>query len=588
MAGVRGFRFSWGLVLLVSAHFFLSLSSMADSSGVFDEADYIGAGRYVYETGDWFFSSALFHPPLSYYLNSVPLFFTPLPKGIFSVPSGVRDERGWIWYDEFIGRPLLYGHGSQSDRVLFRARLPNLILSALLILLIGLWAKQRWGEPAGWISAAAAAFSPNLLAMARFALTDIPLTFFYTFHTWAAWSYLRTGRRRYFFVMTLSAAAAASSKLNGIFTLPVGLAVIFVSRRGSYRKAFRDGFSYLLGLAGVIWLLYSCAVGPAITARNSGKLFATLTASLPGAEVLKRILAMPVPAPQYLRLWGNTLAHARRGHPGFLLGEFRTHGWWYYFPIAWLVKSSLPTILAVFFGTVRSVRFPQFERGWWVPLLAGFFILGPALVGGINIGIRHILPIYPLLFVFPVGALLNQGPPIRRSCGLTSPTSRSASQHPGCSDDSARESMGKPAVRPGFYFVLGILLGLLQFPVALAAYPSYTSFFNRAVGGIERGEKILSDSNIDFGEDFIRLARYQKEKGISELALAKFVMYDPSHYGVRYRELTGPTAGWVAVEVMAQQWARREEPNPLAWLDEYTPVDRVGGSIKIYFIPEKQ
>ena len=158
-----------------------------------------------------------------------------------------------------------------------------------------------------------------------------------------------------------------------------------------------------------------------------------------------------------------------QGRPSFLAGSYSNFGWWYYFPIAFLIKTPLALLALFFMGVVSSVR-----RGRLLSLDGEAFLvvpivlfLGVAMTSTLNIGLRHILPIYPFVIVLAVVACTR-----------------------------ARRRQGE--ARTGDLRRCCWRLALLEFA---SVYPNNLAFFNRAVGGPSNGFRYLADSNLDWGQD---------------------------------------------------------------------------------------
>jgi hypothetical protein len=237
------------------------------------------------------------------------------------------------------------------------------------------------------------------------------------------------------------------------------------------------------------------------------------------------------------------LSHAANGHDGYLLGQWSQTGWWYYYPLAILWKTPVALLLLILLALACLVQ----HRNGWVPLLAGALFLGLAMFNNADIGIRHILPLFPLLSVF-VGAQLG-------------------------------------AARRGLQIVGWVLCGWLVV-VAVQARPGYIAYFNEIVGGSANGRYYLLDSNLDWGQDAKRLKTYVTQKGITPLSGDCFSLIgELAYYRVPLEarppaELEALHESWVAVSVH-----RLMKPE-YAWLrNHHQPTDRVGDTIYIYWLP---
>ena len=117
---------------------------------------------------------------------------------------------------------------------------------------------------------------------------------------------------------------------------------------------------------------------------------------------------IPVPAPPLFQGLGVFLGHASRGHPAFLLGETSMKGWWYYFPVALAVKTPLPLLIAGVIGivaTIPAMRRKEFEAS--IPLFVVVAVMTVGMAANVDIGIRHILPLYPFLALLGARGMID-------------------------------------------------------------------------------------------------------------------------------------------------------------------------------------
>ncbi|HXH38707.1 MAG TPA: glycosyltransferase family 39 protein [Thermoanaerobaculia bacterium] len=253
----------------------------------------------------------------------------------------------------------------------------------------------------------------------------------------------------------------------------------------------------------------------------------------------------PIPAPIFFAGLELVQRHSSAGHAGFLLGTYRDHGWWYYFPVVLFFKTPLAFLILAVIGVVLMIRSRNAEAIGVV--LAPAAMLLPTLTTGINIGVRHVLPLYPLLTIcaaYAVMALWRR----RR--------------------------------------VVVIVLLAWYFLATALAHPDYMSYFNEAAGG--HPERIAVDSNLDWGQDLLRLAEVVRREHIDHLYLAYFGSADWRCLVPAAEELPQfkSVHGWVAVSEneLTFGWPTNRR-DAYAWLRAYEPVVRVGKSIRLYRIP---
>ena len=190
----------------------------------------------------------------------------------------------------------------------------------------------------------------------------------------------------------------------------------------------------------------------------------------------------------------------------FLAGDYSDVGWWYYFPVAFLIKTPVALILLLAGGMAAYVKRWRLwgREGTVFVVLPIVVYLGTAMTARINIGLRHILPIYPLVLVAAAAGAKELL--------------------------AAKRSRGR--------IVLGVLtlFWLLEFG---RAYPNNLAFFNQLVGGPANGSKYLVDSNLDWGQDLKPLKGWMDRNGVANINLAYFGSADPAYYHISGTYLPG-------------------------------------------------
>lgn len=265
--------------------------------------------------------------------------------------------------------------------MLLAARLANLLLGVGLILLIGWWAWRIWGSSAALLAIALAAFEPNFVAHASLVTTDIGATLFSLLTLYLLWECFNLRNPRLLIGAGLALGAALVSKFSTVILLAIGGALIlpapfFDPALGFFAGAQNRPAYRLLDAAAALLLVSVCAalVIPAAYFFHGFE---------PWLSGLQRFV---------------TLAH--EGQPTFFLGRYSSQGWWNYYLVAYLIKTPLGSMLLI----AAALLFHQ--NGNRLRARESIFLLLPVLVillattqASVNIGLRHILPVYPFLFV---------------------------------------------------------------------------------------------------------------------------------------------------------------------------------------------
>jgi 4-amino-4-deoxy-L-arabinose transferase-like glycosyltransferase len=460
------------------------VDSARHNSATYDEPTYLRVAARWWRTGDQEEITRMGSPLLFWKLQQVPVS---------------------LWLDRSGSSELL-------DDPIARVRdvLPSVRIASLWIWLAGLlitswWSLRLYGPRAMAFAAWLFVLSPNLLANGTLATMEMPITAS-TIGLFALfWKYLETGRRRWFWASAAACGLAWACKFTAILFPPI-LALTWWLRewRGgaSGRSWARLALHALIGLTGFI-----VVAGLADFAING---FATIPLS-PSREAHPSLLRWFGP------IWGRRLAilyettlpqdwvgfviqtmHQAGGGPSYLFGETRMKGWWYYYFIALAVKVPLSFLVLVIVRTltvrrVESDNARAFRNETLIPIALVSFLAITAAASTRNYGIRYLLPLAPLAIVW-ISAL---------------------------------------AEVPRWNW-LWVAVGVVGSGVATArVHPYELTYFNVLGGGPIGGRKILSDSNLDWGQGLIALARLQRdEPAFRDLTLYHFGDVEAIAYGV--------------------------------------------------------
>jgi hypothetical protein len=258
--------------------------------------------------------------------------------------------------------------------------------------------------------------------------------------------------------------------------------------------------------------------------------------SLPNT-LLRWVGEVNLPAYRFVHGVIELLIHNEAGHRAYLMGRLSDHGWWYYFPVALAVKSTIPMLLLVALGI------GLWRPGTFFPVAGVVLLLGLSMGSSLNLGVRYVLGVYPLFAMLGASALA--------------------------------EGQKRWAPR------LAVALAAWHAAESVAAHPDYLAYFNELARG--REERFLLDSNLDWGQDLARLGRFVQEQGIREIYLNYFGLTSPEKMGVRALPLEPgrPVSGWVAVSVNTLV-GLYNSPADFAWLRQRRPAARAGKSIWVY------
>jgi hypothetical protein len=480
-------------------------------------------------------------------------------------------------------RDMLYtGPGYVRNLVLARPGvLPFLVL---LIVLTWVHTRRAYGEPAAWVAAVAVSCVPAVLGHAGLATTDVPFTatFLLAFLALLRWIEEPTPARASLAGLALGLAAA--TKFSAL-VLPAIAVVGALARRGlgprpaTARRMLLQAPLLAIGAFLVVWSAYRFKVAAPASLWEPAWVQDTVNACFPserGRHAANWLLAHRMPAPTALLAALGLCAQEAPGRStAYLLGQLTQNGFPSFFLIALAVKVPLPVSALAVAGFVAAVRGRGSAESRFralAPPIAIAVYLAMVIPSRTNIGVRHVLPLFPL-----IAALAGNG----------AVTLWQAAR---------RRLVARGAVAAAAVWTLAI---------PFAAGPDYLPWFNALAG--RHPDKVLIDSDLDWGQDLLRLERELAARHVDHVSIAYFGASEicrhalPPMTWLRPRE---PTHGWVAISETFRHgidgtFYRNGDPcdrsqfvgtfmpdtKQYAWLDAYQPVARVGASILLYQIP---
>ncbi len=558
-------------ILLIFAVLLLAqtILSVREKSSTFDEIYHLPAGYLALKYGDYSLNPA--HPPLVEMLGALPLLFVEVKMPPRGEPlTSIQDLSRFLY------------QRNDADRLLFLGRAAVLPLTLLLGLIVFLWTKRLFGRGAAVFALLLFSFEPNILAHAPLVTTDMGAACF-IFLT--LYSFYRLAHRVSIFHVALAglslglALVAKFSTLQLLpILLPLGIGVVLAHHTMEMRLPGRIGPSVegrpkkflvlLLALLGMGLVAYVTIWMP-FRFRFEGVALPGQAFQAPWDQVwpdnpaIRRVVwwmkdAKVLPEAY---LFGLSVVPPSLKRPYyFLMGQRSTQGWWYYFIVTFGLKTPLPFLLLLLAVpvAVRPLwrKDPVAVLSLLIPVLIYF---GIASVSRLNIGHRHILPIYPFLFVL-AGALV---PWARQQRAFVK---------------------GGVAVLAGWFVVS-----------SLAIFPHYLAYFNELVGGPRNGYKYLVDSNLDWGQDLKGLKRYMEAHGITRIWLSYFGSASPDYYKIAYNllpsflivdpSLERERTSYVAISATNLQAAYLEPLGfgaPFEGFKQQQPIATIGYSIFLY------
>jgi hypothetical protein len=551
-------------VLLLLALFAQLLFSARQKSPTVDEPSHLGRGYGYLKTGDMRMSRDAGHPLLFNLLCALPLLLLrdmPLPEQLPDWHSGFRNA---------FAVELAFSGAVPVHRLFFLSRLPVILTTLCLVALSARWAGELYGPWGRILTMALCAFDPNLIAHGRLVTTDLGITALFFLSVYAFWRFLRRPSLPALLLAGFAVGLAQSTKFSAMLIFPMlgllGLIEVFSPRSAlcqvaRYRSLKRRWLSGLAALAGAMVVIVALAA-------------LTVWAVYGFSYGLPAGWRISVPAPIYVEGIAKTFGHAAAtGHPAFLMGKHSTHGWWYYFPVAFALKTPLPALVGLLGALLSGLR-RRVSRAELALLFIPTIYFGLSMRSVLNIGYRHLLPMLPFLWVYVgrTGSLLAGALAARGWRWIS--------------------IAGGALVT---WYVIGT--------VAIA--PHYLAYFNTLAGGPDGGWRYLVDSNLDWGQDLPALRAYVEREQPSRVYLSWFGTTYPYLYGLdlEYRLLPShfsypypgaaprsafnpahPAPGLYAIGATNLQGVGLAAGDVFASFRDREPLTRLGHSLFLYEI----
>jgi hypothetical protein len=601
-------NYLWLVCLILLFMLSVSVINAKNDSPIYDEIAHIPAGYSYLTQHDMRLNPE--HPPLLKDLAAFPLLFMHLNFDT-AQPFWNDNPNDAQWN---AGKYFLYEAGNNPEKIAFWSRLPIILLSLVLGIFIFVWTRQLAGITAGFIALVFYAFDPNILGHNHYVTTDLGIAAFFAFALYYFIKFLKNPTWKNVFFGGIFLGLLQLTKFSSVLIFPVlGLMLVVyplvrkihapsdqtkekLKLLGEYlgKGILAFGLSLLL-----VWAVYNLNT------------FAMPTAKLPQimryyfhpdqaknqalnqalVETLTRFNEKPIFAPLADYFFGIARVFQRvaGGNKTYFIGEVSSEGFWSYFPIVFLIKEPLPIIFPLFFALIFSFwqigkklkNTPEslLKKSWrslldyirtspaeFSMLLFIFLYLVSSITGRLNIGLRHLFPIFPFLYILLAKKIT--------------------------------EFIKKQHHREIKRFSSAVVIAFLAWLIleTALAFPNYVSYFNELAGGPKNGYHYVTDSNADWGQDLIRLRSFlAKHPEIDKIrvdyyGIADLNYYLGDHYIPWWSGRRPIESGWYAISTLFLQEGIYDRSKPdnqsYRWLKEKIPDYQVGTSILIYYLDE--
>jgi 4-amino-4-deoxy-L-arabinose transferase-like glycosyltransferase len=558
-----------GVVLLLALMALLADGAARRESVTFDEMAHIGAGVSYLQKLDMRMNEE--HPPLAKVLAAVPLVI----RGVHADYSHVSwTFSGSGMFKQFLGE-WIFGHWlitrwNDPIATVFWARQAMLFLTLVLGIVLFLYGSRLGDKWGGLLCLCVFATMPVMLAFGPLVLTDIAITLFAVLTLWAFASMWRSPSRGTVLRFGLAFGGALLSKFSAGLLFFCFVAFILSLRwrpapeqprdkaelRAWRRLRWRSLTKGVLVAALVVYAVYF------VLSWNEPTDSLGILGHNAAALLLRRALMPP-----WIYLRGLAIFAFTAKPPSYILGRWYPHGVWFYFPVLFLLKSSLAflllLVLALAVGLVakfRPVRLAVIPEGmelhWravWIFLLV---FTGACILSRFQFSIRHFSVSLALLIL------------------LLAPLPRALNQ---------LRSAGWPGARAGVW--LTVALALASVVTAVRAYPYYLPFLNSLSGG-RPGYLLVADSNLDWNQGLLAAESFVRQRGLTHVLIDAYGFSDPTVYVPEgqfwnCQEAVPKDGGqWAIVSVNLIQ-----ESHNCIWLMQLPHEALAGGSMYAFQLP---
>ncbi|MCD9185584.1 MAG: glycosyltransferase family 39 protein [Pyrinomonadaceae bacterium] len=537
------------------------------TSATIDEAPHILAGYRHLQCGDFGINPE--HPPLLKMLAAVPL----MSKDLIQPDWECGSKPTSIYKASQAGTFFLAKNNPENTVI--PPRIFAASMSLLLAVLVFSGAAEMFGRWEAMTALALFVFEPNIIAHGSLVTTDMALTAMMFASIYALYRYLKRPSVFRLLLVGIAVGLTLASKHSGILILPILLVILIadliltrktegetpIFRRFFQRAAAFAGI-FLIGLT-VLWAAYGFRYDALPNDSQEPVLLKGLFESVPPEVTetfkIKTLSAVTVIFPEaYTYGFFDIMFSSSR--PMFLFGKTYPSGRWFYFPAAFTVKSSVALLVLLALSLTAFGLYRTKKRELLYLSLPALIFLAVSMNASLNIGVRHILPVYPFFILIAAAA----------ACFL-----------------SAKYKIVK-------YGVLGLLI--FHAFTAYRTAPDHLAFCNDFWGGVNNTHQFLDDSNVEWSQNFKLVNEYIERKNIKDCWIAPFGNGDlvrayqpcrlmPNDFGWNFSE---QIAGAVPPTVEGTFFLSSAAFPPHSGGNEYEPflqakpVDLIGGSVFVY------
>mgnify|MGYP001607591414 CR=1 FL=1 len=634
----------WILLTAVAlSAFVLMFNSSRQESAIMDELAHIPAGYSYVKYLDYRLNPE--HPPLIKAIAAIPLLFQNLNFPLDG--SAWQKDINGQWQ---VGAQFMYESGNDADQIIQWARLGPILLTILLLIFIYIWAKELIGRWWALIPAFLFGLSPTVLAHGHYVTTDVAAALGIFIASYYFIKFLLKSSLKNLIFAGIAFGIAQLMKFSAVLLIPFfGLILIFFclsKARNDYPsffsglvKFFKIFIRYIFYLIIIFFIGYilvyiiyfiftinypiekqkadteltltsfadgpdtnwqTCQLNAEVSLSRRMRCLANINIWMAQNKILR-------PLGEYMLGVLMVLQRSSGGNTSYFLGEVSASGWWYYFPVVFVLKESIPSLILISFALilalwriVKGFRFHVlcFRKFWdylgihfaeFSMLVFVIFYWAYSIKSPLNIGVRHILSTMPFIYILTASSIKKWI----------------------CNVDYLVIQLSLKRILDSIInflkiFIKGGLIAILliwYLAETLLVSPYFISYFNEFAGGVNNGYRYVTDSNYDWGQDLKRLTAFVDEKDINKIAVdyfgggsAKYYLNDKVEYWQSSKGNPKKQGiDWLAVSINTLQSAfgklapgqNRNPEDEYNWLKEINPVrNGISNGVKNPYQPD--
>lgn len=570
---LSGWRLLVAVLTLIAAFLLQSQAFIRASSTTWDEGDHLLSGVRYLTCRD--FGINFEHPPLAKELAAMPLVL--FDRNLRE--TGECGQRVTSTSEAFTqGRKFLYGN--DADKLHLWSRSAESLIGVALLILVFAAAREIFGAPAGLVALFLAAFEPNLIVNSSLVTTDAAVAFGFFAASYAAYRYTMAPTLLRAVITGTALGITLSAKHSGVLIIPTVLLMILIDTVGRAREGVawrplalrltRDTCVVFAVALTILWAAYGFRFAalpgiPDSSAAFQGLVDNIYTGNKPPllTAFLKWAVNWRIVPESYG--WGfiYVLTDVIGGRAVWILGHLYPTGKWFYFPLAIAVKAPLSLLLLAAIGIFLRLPSARMRK------VSAFLVVPPALwlatsmTSKMNIGVRHVLPVFPFLILIAAGSAI-----------LLARRGRAAT------------------------VVVLLLLAFQVFSVVHSA-PNLLAYSNEVWGGTRQTYRVLSGPNTDWGQGLKAARSWVDARGLKDCWYVNYGTGNPAYFGIPCRVLPSGynlsfppsevpalipphVSGTLLVSVGALRTPVGLELMPYRQFWTAAPADVIGGSILVF------